>query len=764
MTSRSSNPPGPGRRAVELSAFTGEVAAELEIPDLETEVARLTDPSAAVETLHWGRNYLYRAVLETAAGPRDAPVDVVVKQFRTQGRLDALRRRLRGSKAALSWQMAWRFLDAGLPTAPPLLWLESKRPQGPSFFITAYLKGVTEARYLLRAANEGRLEEDFPQIDFPGFLERLGQLLRRMHEAQIWHRDLSIGNVLLAPVGNVPDPVVPELYIVDLNRARGGRKLTSSERARDLCRLALFRPEHQEALLRAYWGREPHGYERRLYRFYHRGFLRKIETKKQIRGGLRSFRELFKVRRPHAHIPQAPEGASARDKIVWDHLSDQPHQHASRLEKLLVRATDLGGHLESAATVALAVPRIGIRYRRLKRQLPEPWSGALEDHPSLGVPSPAPVLGELGIGLRPYPENPEALLAAIDDLGARSALLRLHPWQDEHDAEEELARELAGRGIELSFSLPQNRQLVKDPERWQASIEELAERFLPFGRTFQIGQAINRSKWGVWNPREYVELADRAAEVLRARGDVQLLGPAVIDFEYHATAAMLNLRRLKMSFDAVAALLYVDRRGAPENLQAGLDTVGKVVLLKAIAETAKKSSGRCWITEVNWPLWEGPHSPAGKDVSVDEESQADYLVRYALLALGTGMVERVFWWQLVARGYGLATPAEDGLRRRPSFQAMATLLRELRGAGILGPLTAAEPARLYLFQRQGFEDPAKGLTVVGWSTGEAVAVRPEALAGRSFQRVVERDGGESSLPDSGELRLTASPRYFHLAD
>jgi hypothetical protein len=381
--------------------------------------------------------------------------------------------------------------------------------------------------------------------------------------------------------------------------------------------------------------------------------------------------------------------------------------------------------------------------------------------------SPAPLLGGLGIGLRPYPKNPEALLAAIDDLGARTALLRLHPWQDEHDAEEELARELAGRGIELSFSLPQNRQLVKDPARWQASIEELADRFLPYGRSFQIGQAINRSKWGVWNPREYVELADRAAAVLRARGDLQLLGPAVIDFEYHAAAAVLNLRRLKMRFDAVAALLYVDRRGAPENFQAGLDTVGKVVLLKAIAETAKNSTGRCWITEVNWPLWEGPHSPAGKDVSVDEESQADYLVRYALLTLGTGLVERVFWWQLVARGYGLATPADatsakQGLRRRPSFQAMATLLRELRDARALGPLEAPEPARLFLFQRPGFEGSKKGLTVVGWSTGEPVTVGLAGSAGQSIERVIGRDGAEGPT-GTAEVRLTASPRYFHLS-
>ena len=51
---------------------------------------------------------------------------------------------------------------------------------------------------------------------------------------------------------------------------------------------------------------------------------------------------------------------------------------------------------------------------------------------------------------------------------------------------------------------------------------------------------------------------------------------------------------------------------------------------------------------------------------MDEETQADYLVRYYLLTLGTGLVERVFWWQVVARGYGLVDPADPASpRRRP---------------------------------------------------------------------------------------------------
>ena len=64
------------------------------------------------------------------------------------------------------------------------------------------------------------------------------------------------------------------LYLVDLNRTRMGRPPGASERLRDLSRLALFRPEHQELLLRrATGGDAAAGLRRGLYLAYHRGFL-----------------------------------------------------------------------------------------------------------------------------------------------------------------------------------------------------------------------------------------------------------------------------------------------------------------------------------------------------------------------------------------------------------------------------------------------------------------------------------------------------------
>ena len=584
-----------------------------------------------------------------------------------------------------------------------------------------------------------------------------------MHEAGFFHRDLSIGNVLLVPENvdgrqreggasvelsaapsDVPTApldvgVRPRLYVIDLNRARQ-RRLSLIDRTRDLCRLALFRPAHRRRFLEAYWGPGNAGPLRRgLYGLYHHGFRAKIASKKGVRGAVRPLRDWLRPRRAHAHIPPPDDAAGARDQVVWDALSDQPHQHAGRMQKLGVRVADLGSHTRTATTILTSAPRIWRRYRSLRAsvgQQPVAWRG-------------------VGVCLRPHPEAPEALLDAVDDLGVQNILLRLHPWQDDHDAEETLARALHERGHDLMFALPQNRELVRDPARWRGAIRELAERFSPYGKRFQVGQAINRSKWGIWRYEEFFDLARSAAEILRADPEVEILGPGVIDFELHVTAAILNHPRCPVDFDALASLLYVDRRGAPENRQMGFGSIDKVALCQAIAETARHCAPRSWITEVNWPLWEGPHSPAGRTVSVNEETQADYLSRFYLLALGSGLVERVYWWQMVARGYGLICPDSGGtLRRRPSFDALATLTRVLRGARLLGvDVDPSSGAHQYRFET------ANGQQLVAcWTTGKPQEVALPGVA----EHIILQNGAKRDGKTCGVLRLMPSVQYVYL--
>jgi tRNA A-37 threonylcarbamoyl transferase component Bud32 len=711
------------------SDYHGEVACGFRPPDLEAEVSRLVDPSSSTGTIHWGRNYIYAAELDGPGGP----VPVVVKQFKNQGWKKRLERRVRGSKAERSWRVAKELLRHGLATPTPILWVESNEPEGPSFYVAEMLPNAVEIRQFFRRLNGDPGALEFPDVDDLQFLARLGRLARSINDAGILYRDLSMGNVLA-----VADNGGLDLYLIDFNRARIGRRPGVFRRTRDICRLPVIETAHRTAFLGGYWGTPPSRFSIRwwLYVVSVNGFVIKHVVKNRLKF-LRLGRRHAHGGSHHPHIPAAAAGASVRDKAVWDHLSDQPHQHASSGEKLMIRIADSPAHLRDLAIVMASAPRVRRRYRDLRRALyagPRPFTG-------------------IGLAVRPWPLDPDGQLHALDDLGVGPVLLRLHSWDDDHTDEERLAAALAAGGHEVAFVIAQNRTLVRDRPRWRAAVAELSERFLPYGRHFQIGQAINRSKWGIWTHGEYVDLYLEAAEIVRRHEGVELLGPPVIDFEFQALIALLNRSKPGLYFDVVSSLLYVDRRGAPENRQMGLDTVDKVTLLRAIAEVGRNSSDRCWITEVNWPLWEGPHSPAGKTVSVGEEEQADYLVRYYLLTLGTGLVERVYWWRLIARGYGLVAPASDGtLRRRPSWTALRTLVENVEGAVFNGPLPAPANAYLYAFERDGVE------TIVAWSRERGL----HAELPRPASEIIDRDGTPVPVPDGTRIELGPSPVYCRL--
>jgi hypothetical protein len=724
--------------------FRGEAAARLAGEDLPAAARLLLDPAVATATLHWGRNYIYRANLPTAGGD----LAVAVKQFRERS-LRARWLRARGrSKAAKSFRMATAFAAAGLSTPEPLFFAEAEAGEPTAIFVTACLDGRVELRYLLRARNAGTERESFPGMEASAAIAAVAAYARRMHDAGFFHRDFSIGNLLLQE-GAAPGEIA-DVAVLDLNRCRRQRAVSTTDRMRDLCRLPLERAADRELLLDAYFapGAVPDA-ARQSYDLGRRGFLAKNRLKARLRGGLAKVRSWLVPRGVHAHIPPPPKEAEIRDRAVWDRLSDQPHQHAGRWARARIRVADLPKHLRAAAALAGALPRIRGRYRQLAAAPVTPFAW----------PEP-------GIALRPWPENPAALLAAFDRLGARRATIRLHPWQKSHDEEPELARALADRGVDLAFTLPQNRELVRDPARWERAEGELARRFRPLGKRFQVGQAINRSKWGIWNYDEYLARGALPASCVpapRVRGRALRAGSHRFRSPRHGGGGEPSGagRASGAHLDGCESF-HVDRARA-ENRQLGFDTVDKVTLAAAIAERGRLVGRRAsWVTEVNWPLREGPHSPAGKSVAVDEQAQADFLVRFYLLAAGSGLVERIDWWQLVAKGYGLCDPEASGtLRERPSFRAMATLIRELAGTTCHGALPAAglpPGARAMRFTRGS---GSAGEILVAWSTGGALDWTPASSAGAAgaLQRIVDRDGGELPLaPDSS--RLLPAPRYF----
>jgi len=344
---------------------------------------------------------------------------------------------------------------------------------------------------------------------------------------------------------------------------------------------------------------------------------------------------------------------------AWDFHSDQPYQLKDRALKRRLRKAQRGSLVKTALSGLLWLPLAVLAMPFLRKR-------------------PVDAARFAGLIVDPLRE-PERTLEAIASLGVREVLIRIKLWEpSELESVVSFVRKLEGRP--LLFVLMQERELIEDEALRREAFKRTFAALAPFGSRFQIGTTINRAKWGFAGVNEYLDFFQTAQRLRdEAFPALQLIGPGVIDFEYHFAAhALFNLKGIR--FDAVASLLYVDRRGAPENTQAGCDLPCKVNFLSALLMLSPRAKYPLYLTEANWPLsGTAPYAPTSEKECVDEETAASYMVRYYLLALATQQVATVYWHQLAAPGYGLVDTRE-GWRERPAFQAFKTMTVLLRDA------------------------------------------------------------------------------------
>ncbi len=416
--------------------------------------------------------------------------------------------------------------------------------------------------------------------------------------------------------------------------------------------------------------------------------------------------------------------------FAWNEFADQPHNVAPRRSRLRHHLKHAASYIELVASNgALAVPVLN-RYRRYRR--------VVHDRPvEIGQP--------FGLSVSPAGEKNEAVAAGLLETGVRQTLVRVPSWErDKLPLFEAFVRLLRRQGVGVVAALLQRRDDVLNSEAWESFLDEAFSALGSLCSHFEIGHAWNRTKWGVWDHREYIELARTAASLARKRG-LKIVGPAVIDFEFHLYPVVLRA----VPFDVVSSLLYVDRTGAPENAQFGWTTAGKLALWRAIVDVALSETPECWITEVNWPLQDtGRYSPAPGKPSVTEEQQANYLVRYYVICASSGLVGRIYWWQLVAPGYGLIDSRSDPWRKRPSFFALRTMVRLLEGSRFLGKTRNPE-AEIYLFRGRAGDEFA-----VCWTRRGVV----DHLFPHRPRLIIDRDGGETR-PVSARIRIEEKPKY-----
>lgn len=421
-----------------------------------------------------------------------------------------------------------------------------------------------------------------------------------------------------------------------------------------------------------------------------------------------------------------------KEPFRWNPFADQPHNVFPRRERLRHHLKHLGGYFRMAGiNLRRLAPGLAL-YRRYRRTM---------------YTVPVRIESPFAVSISPAEGKEREVLRLLKETGVDKTLVRIPSWERDRLSDyENIIRLLAENGLEVTAALLQNRDDVLDPVRWGSFVDEAFSRMKGLASFFEVGHAWNRTKWGVWDYREYLGLA-RTAAALSRKHAVRIIGPAVIDFEFHLYPAVMR----DVGFNKLTSLLYVDRVGAPENTQFGWDFSRKLALLKAAVDVSTLDHAALWITEVNWPLMDtGKYSPASGKPNVTEEQQADYLVRYYLLGLASGLVERIYWWQLAAPGYGLVDSRTQSWRKRPSFYAFRNMVTQLAGSLFTGrdPHPGAE---VFRFKREG------QYFAVCWSSrGRPSEFRlsfPEPI-----QHVIDRDGRD--IPVKGNSVVAdSSPKY-----
>jgi len=203
-------------------------------------------PDIRLEPVPDGESYPARHdVREALLDVGNEKVPVVVKRVRR-----TFRQRDGRTVAEKADRIARHLLAHGIDTPEPLC--VEVTPEGSVFVVRKIENAVQIRAFFLRRDDPSREAPDV-RATFEEVVAALGRLARRLHDAGVFYRDLTDGNVLVTETEGGP-----RLWLVDLDRARiRGGPLGSFERLRDLSRPGLNDAAGRRLLLRAYYAPEP---------------------------------------------------------------------------------------------------------------------------------------------------------------------------------------------------------------------------------------------------------------------------------------------------------------------------------------------------------------------------------------------------------------------------------------------------------------------------------------------------------------------------
>ncbi len=346
----------------------------------------------------------------------------------------------------------------------------------------------------------------------------------------------------------------------------------------------------------------------------------------------------------------------------WDNYSDQPAQLQDRAYKQMMRKRQLPSLLKTFGIALVMLPFSLIAMPFVKRKVIKQ-----KDFFSMGVD---------------FEREPKTALELIEEIGVKNILLRFKLWEMQNL--EVLANFIEKcKNKNITLKILQDRENIEDLELLKKNLETIFTKLDGLVNNYEIGSTINRAKWGFFSVDEYNKFFLVAYGLKKTKfKNIKLLGSGIIDFEYHFTAhTLFNL--FKYKYDGVSSLLYVDRRGAPENTQLGFALSDKIAWLNTMVWLSRKTTNKIHITEVNWPLsGTAPYAPTSEKECVSETEYANYMLRYYLLAFASQQIDSLSWHQLIAPGYGLVDNRK-GIVKREAYTTFKYMLDSLNSAQFL---------------------------------------------------------------------------------
>lgn len=159
---------------------------------------------------------------------RTGEAELFIKRYKCRSIWDTVKYFFFPSKAMAEWRNLRRFEEKGIPTSAPLAVAEKRtlRLLRESCLVTASLAPAEALNdYLLKTALTPARRQQLGRS--------LGRLVRKLHDANVFFRDLHAGNILI----RWNDGQRPELFLIDLHKAYFVPVLQQWMRVRDIGQL-----------------------------------------------------------------------------------------------------------------------------------------------------------------------------------------------------------------------------------------------------------------------------------------------------------------------------------------------------------------------------------------------------------------------------------------------------------------------------------------------------------------------------------------------